>query len=175
MKSDGCPDALSETAMNNIRFLIVLTAILGVVNPAAPEEEVSEGDALQDEGQTWRYVSIVRLIANPDEFDGELVWFVGVMDEIRGTPAVYLNLESYELQILANAILIMSIDEEVPVTGRFDGQYVTACGRFHTNAFPSEPSGWVTEFRQIDQEDVVSDLQYGSDCSQVAVSDYFGR
>lgn len=104
-------------------------------------------------------VSILRLIATPEAFDGKVVCFIGyVRLEFEGT-AAYLHESDAKCMITRNALWLAVSD--LPKHKELDGKYCILKGTFRAKSsghmglfsgavedltvlsFWSEPSGWV--------------------------------
>jgi hypothetical protein len=80
-------------------------------------------------------VSLVRIIANPHQYNGKLVSVIGYLVVATGGTAIYLNSNDYEHQITANALWVkmstqMQHNEEkltmnyLLLEGTFDSDHV---------------------------------------------------
>jgi hypothetical protein len=79
-------------------------------------------------------VPMVRVLANPEQFDGKAVRVYGVLsNEPEGT-AIYLDRESYEYGISANAIAIASIYTDNELLNKMEGHYVWLVGIYEAES-----------------------------------------
>jgi hypothetical protein len=75
-------------------------------------------------------VSIVRLLANPEEFSGKAVRLWGVFHVDRETMALFLSRESYEYGVSQNAVPISTTYTRIEDLPRLNGHYVWIVGVF---------------------------------------------
>ena len=130
---------------------IVIAAILSLNPLAAIAWTVSNTE--QNQIDILQPVSIVRVIANPDEYNGRRVRLAGYLITSFEQSAVFLDRESYDQGIYANAIWLQ-VPPQMTNSERkhLSGQYVSVQGTFladfkgHVNAF----SGELGSIEQID-------------------------
>ena len=98
------------------------------------------------------FVSMVRLIANPERYNGKLITFVGYfVVETDGT-AVFMSSEDYEHQITANALWIETTDQIRHKEETLNMNYVLFVGVYHASNLKSIPfpSGEITQIARSD-------------------------
>jgi hypothetical protein len=101
-------------------FLAALLIVMILPLYAAPQEQTNTG--------VVRHVSIIRLIASPEEYDGKHVNVVGFLKvEFEGN-AIYLHREDYVKALTENAIQLDMPDSKVFL--KYDRQYVLVEGTF---------------------------------------------
>lgn len=94
---------------------------------ATPEQvEVIYHDAIA--------VPMVKVLANPKEFDGRAVRIFGVLSNALEGNAIYLNRESYEFNISANAIAITSNYTDSELLEKMEGHYVWLVGIYQADS-----------------------------------------
>lgn len=77
---------------------------------------------------------MVRLLANPEEFDGKAVTTCGIYsNEFEGT-AIYLNRESYEYGFSANAIFAFTTHTGDALLEQMEGHYVCMTGVYEAES-----------------------------------------
>jgi hypothetical protein len=79
-------------------------------------------------------VSIVRLLADPRQYDGRAVTVWGVFNSERESSALYLNRESYEYRIDQNAIPITSNHTLTGESSKMNGHYVWLVGIYESDS-----------------------------------------
>lgn len=105
--------------------LAVLVALAGAFRPAAPAVQPPDADRLID-------VSLIRLIAAPEAFDGKRVRVHGfVRVEHEGT-AVYLHREDFERSLTKNGLWLQANDVVAPGSreAAVQNRYALIEGRF---------------------------------------------
>lgn len=111
----------------------LLAAVFFIVSPADPVENTVE-------------VSMIRVIANPNLYDGKVVSLIGFLRiEPEGT-ALYLSSEDYQHQIPQNAFRVVLNDQLRKEGEKLDMNYVHIIGVFdskHLGQLPF-PSGAIT-------------------------------
>jgi hypothetical protein len=81
-----------------------------------------------------RDVSIIQLIATPEQFNGQEVRFIGFLHlEFEGD-AVYLHRDDYENSILRNSVAIELSGSERHAWRKLNNHYVVIEGRFSSVA-----------------------------------------
>jgi hypothetical protein len=105
---------------------VFIGAALIALGFGAISARVSTMNASPNAQQPTR-VSLVQLIANPQEYDGKFVRVIGFVSvEFEGT-AVYLHQEDYKYEITQNA-LWLELDSQR--NKKFDQRYVLIEGTF---------------------------------------------
>jgi hypothetical protein len=125
-------------------FLLGLTLFL---SPAAAVEVVDQ--AIE--------VSIVQLIANPEQYDGRLVVLTGFVHFAYEADAIYLHRDDYEWSIYRNGLSLGRGGEGAVHLDESDltflqNQYVRVVARFRANSNPRldyDWSGTLVELRSI--------------------------
>ncbi len=101
-------------------FLAALVIVIMLPLCATTQEHTKTG--------VVRHVSIIRLIASPEEYDGKSVNVVGFLKvEFEGN-AIYLHREDYLKALTENAIQLDMPDPKVYL--KYDRQYVLVEGTF---------------------------------------------
>jgi hypothetical protein len=116
-----------------LQSLFLIFAAVFVTSPAQPAESPVD-------------VSLVRVIANPERFDGKLVSLIGFLRiEPEGT-ALYLSSEDYQHQVFGNALRVELNEQLRQDREELDMNYVHIVGVFdarHLGQMPF-PSGSIT-------------------------------
>jgi hypothetical protein len=105
------------------------------------------------------YVSIVKLIANPEKFDGKFISVIGFLRLETEGNALYLSHEDYQHGMSANALHVVRTEQIARDSEKLDMNYVHIEGVFnakHVGYFPF-PSG---EIEQITTCTLWSELKY---------------
>jgi hypothetical protein len=88
----------------------------------------------KDQEVVMEPVSIIRVIANPQEFNGKRVMITGYLITSFEKSAVFLNSESYDRGLFANAIWLQFPPEMTNAErNHFSKQYVSIQGTFHAD------------------------------------------
>jgi hypothetical protein len=75
-------------------------------------------------------VSMIQLIANPQQFDGEPIRVMAFLNlEFEGN-ALYLHREDFDKSLLSNAVWISLDDQQIRMAKKFSGGYVVVEGIF---------------------------------------------
>lgn len=77
---------------------------------------------------------MVRLLANPEEFDGKAVTTCGVYEHEYEATAIYLNRESYEYGLAENAIFVFTTHSDEALLEKMAGHYVCMTGVFEAES-----------------------------------------
>ena len=75
-------------------------------------------------------VSIIRLIASPEKYDGKRVTVRGFLRLVFEGDALYLHREDYERSLVTNSIYVSLSDSQLNAFKKFDRQYVVVSGVF---------------------------------------------
>lgn len=123
-----------------VSCVLLMTACAHMPNPNDPPNYRKIYGLTLDKlpNMTWEEVKLfyanaidlpmVRLLANPEEYDGKAVSTCGVYsNEFEGT-ALYLNRESYEYGFNKNLILILTNYTEEALLDEMEGHYVCLIG-----------------------------------------------
>jgi hypothetical protein len=116
---------MSPRLLAPLAGLAVLVALAGVVRQSAPAGQPPDADRMID-------VSLIRLIANPEAFDGKLVRVHGfVRVEHEGT-SVYLHREDFERSLTKNGLWLQASDVAAPGSreAAVQNRYALIEGRF---------------------------------------------
>jgi hypothetical protein len=90
---------------------------------ASPTISLNEGRVLD--------VSIIRLIATPEKFDGKYVRVVGFVSlEFEGT-AIYLHKDDYQYKLIKNCLWLNLDSDTARAFEKFDQKYVMVEGTFN--------------------------------------------
>lgn len=99
------------------KFLRALIAALLCLCMSAKSSELSD-------------VSMVQLIANPEQYDGKPIRLIAFLNlEFEGN-ALYLHREDFEKSILSNAVWISLDDQQMRTSRRLSRGYVLVEGIF---------------------------------------------
>jgi len=100
-----------------LRFLkAVVVALMCLWTSAEPSE-------LKD-------VSMIQLIANPQQYDGKPIRVIAFLNlEFEGN-ALYLHREDFDKSLLSNAVWISLDDLQIRTSKKFSGRYVLVEGVF---------------------------------------------
>jgi hypothetical protein len=77
-----------------------------------------------------RPVSIVQLVANPEKYDGKVVFGIGFLNVTREGSLLYLGKEDYDHVILENAIWVNRTENLWRDREKLDLKYVKFVGTF---------------------------------------------
>jgi hypothetical protein len=100
------------------KFLQVLTVALLCLWTSAESSELKD-------------VSMIQLIANPQQYDGKPIRVMAFLNlEFEGN-ALYLHREDFDKSILANAVWISLDDQQIRTSKKFSGGYVLVEGVFN--------------------------------------------
>jgi len=75
-------------------------------------------------------VSIIRLIACPEKYDGKRVTVRGFLRLGFEDIALYMHREDYERSLLANSIYVSLTEKQIEKFRKYDRQYVVITGVF---------------------------------------------
>lgn len=102
----------------------------------------------QKQGNEPVAVSLVQLLANPEQFDSKLISVTGFLglDPPDGT-LLYLHKEDHDHGILSNAVSITLSDEAWKERERLDRNYIRVVGVFRSQARSGSQVGSITELR----------------------------
>ena len=104
--------------MKTLRFVLLIVLMM-LLNASAEERDYRD---------VIRHVSIIRLIASPEQYDGKRVNIVGFLRlEFEGD-AIYLHREDYLKGMMANAVGLILPDRKA--FSKYDKQYVLVEGTF---------------------------------------------
>ena len=81
-----------------------------------------------------RHVSLLRVLANPEEFDGLYVTLTGVLFRHFEGDALYVDLGSLKNHVTKNAIYLHLRPDQWQSMQRSSKQYVTLTGRFNAKS-----------------------------------------
>lgn len=99
------------------KILLTLFACLALFAASAKSTEI-------------RDVSMIQLIANPEQYDGSPIRVIAFLNlEFEGT-ALYLHREDYEKSLASNAIWISLTDQQVNSSKKLSRGYVLVEGVF---------------------------------------------
>jgi len=102
-------------------YLIGMLLIISVVDCEAAEQRPKE---------ISYNVSIIRLIASPEKYDGKRVAVRGFLRlEFEGD-ALYLHREDYERGLVTNSVRIILSESQMNALKKYDRQYVAVSGIF---------------------------------------------
>lgn len=122
-----------------LRALLLLVVAFFLVPPVEPVESPV-------------YVSMVKVIANPEKFDQRVVSLVGFLRvEAEGT-ALYFSAEDYQHGVSENALHVQLTDQIRKDVEKLDMNYVRLEGAFdarHLGNLPF-PSGEITRLSRCD-------------------------
>jgi hypothetical protein len=100
-----------------LKSLLTLLAALVLVSASARPSEI-------------RDVSMIQLIANPQQYDGSPIRLIAFLNmEFEGN-ALYLHREDYEKSMPSNAIWISLTDQQLNKSKKLSGGYVLVEGTF---------------------------------------------
>jgi hypothetical protein len=101
--------------------LVCILLIISIVHCEAAEQKRKE---------ISYNVSIIRLIASPEKYDGKRVTVRGFLKlEFEGD-ALYLHREDYERSLVTNSVGIILSKSQIKAFRKYDRQYVVLSGVF---------------------------------------------
>lgn len=101
------------------KFLLTLPTALALISASASATEV-------------RDVSMIQLIANPQQYDGSPIRLIAFLNlEFEGN-ALYLHREDYEKSNSSNAVWISLTDQQENSSKKLSGGYVLVEGIFRS-------------------------------------------
>ena len=152
----------AETTISWNMLFFVLNVAVVLMTLSCSESERGEPTLLQKENESREVrvrkypnvesiVSIVELLANPDKYDGKRVLVEGFFRNAFEDTGIYLNRESAEYGVSANAVWVNTSDTRIGDEkeaklrdGMYDGKYVAVEAYYnkselgHLSAFQGE-------------------------------------
>ena len=125
-------------------------ALLGLLGLALVLGCISRADAWDPK---LKSVSLLRLIANPDKYDGQMVRTYGYLRiEFEGN-SIYLHKEDYEHSLLKNGLWVSFNPDKVSNQAEFSNKYVLIEGRFdaHSQGHMGLWSGTIKDIWRLDE------------------------
>ncbi|MGZ4976197.1 MAG: hypothetical protein ACXV8O_03505 [Methylobacter sp.] len=103
------------------------------------------------------HVSMIQLIANPDEYQGKVIRFIGFLKLAFEGNVIYVHREDYERAIIPNGVWVDIGKEMYKSSRKLSGHYVIVEGQFNAKdkGHMGMWSGTVTAVQRLDRWEMV--------------------
>jgi hypothetical protein len=131
------------------RLCLPVVAVVALALPVWAKQLPAGGPAPPDPGQPVA-VSLIRLIANPEAFDGKRVRVIGYVRIEHEGHAIYLHREDYMKGLGKNGLWLSTNDSapEGSREGAVNNRYALIEGRFSAK-MTGHRGGWSGSIREI--------------------------
>jgi len=129
--------------MRGMLTVALMTGMLHFAPYAYPQEAPSRPDS-----HRLHRVSLIRVIANPSEYDGEHIRVVGYLAGagLDGAPGVFVSESDGRNGILSNAVDLVPSDSTI--RGMF-GKYVIVSGLYHAPPPHGDFNGYIDHILEV--------------------------
>lgn len=97
-------------------------------------------------------VSMVAVLANPDQFDGKKVTLSGVLSLEFEDVSLYRDRDAYEYVSVTDGFILELSEEQVESAKGWQGQRVVVTGRFHRDRFWGSFPGRLRDIERVIRE-----------------------
>ncbi len=133
-----------ENLMRRILIVMLMVGMLHFGLRAYPQDPPSHS-----EGRRLHRVSLIRVIANPSEFDGEHIRVIGCLGGagLDGAPGVFVSEVDALHAILSNAV-DLTVHDSNAIRGMY-GKYVIVSGLYHAPPAGSDFNGYIDNILEL--------------------------
>ena len=129
-----------------MRRMLTVTLMMGMLHFAPnsyPQETRSQSDA-----RRFHSVSLIRVIANPGEFDGKHLRVAGYLAGagLDNAPGIFVSESDGRNGILSNAVDLTVSDSTI--RGMF-GKYVIVSGLYHAPPPQGDSNGYIDDILEV--------------------------
>ena len=130
--------------MRRIPIVILMVGMLHFGPSAYPQDTQS-----RSEGRRLHRVSLIRVIANPSEFDGEHIRVVGCLGGagFDDAPGVFVSESDALNGILSNAV-DLTVHDSSTIRGMY-GKYVIVSGLYHAPPRGGDFNGYIDNILEL--------------------------
>jgi hypothetical protein len=132
-----------ESLMRRMLIVALMAGMLNFVPAAYPQETQSRPD-----GRRLHRVSLIRIIANPSEYDGEPIRVAGYLagDGLDGAPGLFVSESDGRNGILSNAVDLATSDRAIR---SMFGKYVIVSGLYHAPPPHGDFNGYIDNILEV--------------------------
>ncbi len=130
--------------MRRILIVMLMVGMLYFGPSASPQDTRSHS-----EGRRLHRVSLIRVIANPSEFDGEHIRVIGCLGGagLDDAPGVFVSESDVLNGILSNAV-DLTVHDSNAIRGMY-GKYVIVSGLYHAPPRGSDFNGYIDNILEL--------------------------